>query len=186
MNAYSMRQHSYHSDSLNAILGVLSLINASYKWHFINALPEDVFDLALLWRPLMTAELRPRESSEHSRRVSCRESTWCSTSWVGNIYWDHWRLVSYAGHIVSLQPAVEQFVIASPNGFRTIRNWKTDTNREDSWDILNDARNYVNEHEISWNESDGEIQSPWDMVLFFKASATDLSRLSRNLPPMIM
>jgi hypothetical protein len=178
VKAYSSRQHTYHSDSLNAFRGILSLFNASYKWNFINALPEDVFDLALLWRPMFTADLRPRQSSHYSQDVSCRTSTWCWTSWVGNIYWDPWRTHSYAGHTVSLQPAVEQFVVASPDGFRTIRKWKTDTNSEDLQDILDDARNYFNEHEISWNESDGEMKSPWDMVLIFKASATDLSRLS--------
>lgn len=178
VKAYSSRQHTYHSDSLNAFRGILSSFSASYGWDFINALPEDVFDLALLWRPMFTADLRPRQSSYLSRDLSCRTSTWCWSSWVGNIYWDPWRMDSYAGHTVSLQPAVGQFVVASPNCIRTICKWKTDTKNEDTEGILKDARSYIDEHKSSWNESDGEMKNPWNMVLIFKASATDLSRTS--------
>ena len=178
VKAYSNRRHTYDSDSLNAFQGILSSFNASHGWHFISALPEDVFDLALLWRPMLTADLRLRESSHRPRHVACRTPTWCWTSWVGDIYWDPRRIDSYAGKTVSLHPAVERFVIASLDGFRTVRKWKKDTDSEDSRGILKDARSYVKEHNISWKELEGESKSPWDTVLIFKASATDLSRLS--------
>lgn len=36
----------------------------------------------------------------------------------------------------------------------------------------------MNEHGISWSKSDSETDGPWNIVILFKASASDLSRLS--------
>ncbi|KAH4613338.1 hypothetical protein HBH82_016160 [Parastagonospora nodorum] len=178
VKGYSSRQHTFNSDSLNAFQGVLSSFNTLYGWHFLSALPEDVLDLALLWRPMVTADLRPRESFNCARDAACRTPTWCWTSWIGDIYWDDWRIGSYAGSTISLQPAVEQFIIATPDGFRGTRKWKRDTDSERLQVTLNDARNYMNKHKISWDESDRENNCSENMVLLFKASATDLSKLS--------
>jgi hypothetical protein len=178
VKGYSRRQHTYYSDSLDAFRGVLSLFNTLYGWHFLSALPEDVLDLALLWRPMATVDLRPRESFNCARDAACRTPTWCWTSWIGDIYWDDWRIGSYAGSTISLQSAVEQFIIATLDGFRGACKWKRDTDSEHLQDTLNDARNYMNKHKISWEESDRESNSSEDMVLLFKASVTDLSKLS--------
>ncbi|KAF2667721.1 HET-domain-containing protein [Microthyrium microscopicum] len=175
VKAYSNRQHTYNSDSLNAFRGVLSAFNTSFGWRFISALPEDVFDLALLWRPMSVARLRPRGSSQSSCDVACTTPTWCWTSWIGNIYWDSWRTVSYAGKAVSLEPAVEQFCIASLDGFHGICRRKGSTGSDSFENIINDAKNCL---DISWNNAGTETKSPWIMVLFFKASVTGLSKLS--------
>jgi hypothetical protein len=178
VKAYSNRQITYYSDSLNTFQGILSSFNTSFGWHFISALPENVFDLALLWTPMYIADLRPRESSLRPSNRVCRTPTWCWTSWTGNIYWDPCRTNSYAGNAVSLKSVIGQFVIASPDGFRSIRRGKGNTNNENLQVFLNVARNYINEQETSWNKSNGGTESSWKMVLLFKASAVDLSCFS--------
>ena len=182
VKAYSRREYTYHSDSLNAFQGVLSSFNTSFEWNFISALPEDVFDLALLWSPMSTADLRPRESSHHPEDAVCRTPTWCWTSWIGSIFWNPWRIASYAGSTVSLQPAVENFVIAGPDGFRDIRKRKRHTESENAQCFLNESKSHFDKHEISWTISDGKSKSPGNMILLFKAFATDLSRLSIQFP----
>ena len=70
VKGYSSRQHTYHSDSLNAFQGALSSLNASYGWKFLSALPEDVFDLALLWRPMVIANLQPNRPTAHKIQLA--------------------------------------------------------------------------------------------------------------------
>ncbi|XPS69004.1 hypothetical protein M3J09_001284 [Ascochyta lentis] len=178
VKGYSNRQHTYHSDSLSAFQVILSSFNTSFGWNFISALPEDAFDLALLWRPMFIADLRPRESSHCLGDAACRVPTWCWTSWIGIVFWNPWRVTSYAGCTVSLRPTVRQYAIASLNDIRGIRKWKTDTDCDNFQEILRDARDYFNKHGTSWTETDRECKSPRDLVLFFRASATEFSSLS--------
>jgi Heterokaryon incompatibility protein (HET) len=173
VKGYSNRQHTYHLDSLNAFRGILSSFSTSFGWRFISALPEDVFDLASLWKPMSMAHLRPRVFSQSSCDVACTTPTWCWTSWTGSIYWDSWRTVSYAGKAVSLEPAVENFCIASFDGFHGIYRRNGSTGSDNFENIINDAKNCF---DISSDHSGREIKSPWIMTLFFKASVTDLSK----------
>jgi hypothetical protein len=77
-----------------------------------------------------------------------------------------------------LQPAVEHFIIVSLDGFRGACKWTKDIDSENLQDTLNDARNYMNGHKISWNKSENESNSSCNTVVLFKASASDLSKLS--------
>lgn len=178
VKSYAGRQLTYHSDSLNAFQGILSLFSASHGWHFISALPENVFDLSLLWTPMFTAYLRPRDPSVRPSNTVCRTPTWCWTSWTGYVYWNSWRTDSYAGNAVSLSSVIDQFIIASPDGFRSIRRAKGNTDDELLQEFHTEAKNYINEHETGWNTSNGETENSSEMVLLFKASAVDLSHLS--------
>jgi hypothetical protein len=69
---------------------------------------------------------------------------------MGDICWDYWRIGSCAGRTISLQPAVEQFIIASLDGFRGTCKWTRDIDNENLQDTLNDARNYMNEYKIRY------------------------------------
>jgi hypothetical protein len=57
-------------------------------------------------------------------------------------------------------------------------NCKRDADRGNLQEALNDAGIYLDKHGISWTKSNGKDQNPWDTVLLFKTSATDLSRVS--------
>ncbi|KAL6359738.1 hypothetical protein LRP88_07161 [Fusarium phalaenopsidis] len=97
---YTRRTLTYPSDSLNAFVGIFSAIKDSFGWRFASALPENLFNFALLWSPMWQDRLRPREPLGSA----CKSPTWCWTAWEDDIYWDPWRLDSYAGKRVTLKP----------------------------------------------------------------------------------
>lgn len=72
---YSRRKLSYQSDILNAFAGVKSAIRQRFGWKFTSALPEQCFDLALLWRPMGKA--KPPLSSDSANFLI---PAWC---WSG-------------------------------------------------------------------------------------------------------
>lgn len=113
---YSRRALTYPSDSLNAFVGILSAIRESFGWQFASALPESLFDFALLWSPMWSSQLRPRESLGSA----CKSPTWCWTAWEDDIYWDPWRLDSYVGKRVTLKAEVRDFMITDKVGVRKI------------------------------------------------------------------
>ncbi|EEU42846.1 uncharacterized protein NECHADRAFT_84122 [Fusarium vanettenii 77-13-4] len=113
---YSRRTLTYASDSLNAFVGILSAIEDSFGWRFVSALPENLFDFALLWSPMWQGRLRPREPLGSA----CNSPTWCWTAWEDNIYWDPWRLDSYVGKRVRLKSKVKDFIIIDRLGVRKI------------------------------------------------------------------
>lgn len=113
---YTRRTLTYPSDSLNAFVGILSEIENSFGWRFASALPENLFDFALLWSPMWQGRLRPREPLGSA----CRSPTWCWTAWEDEIYWDPWRLDSYVGKRVTLKAEVRDFIIMDKVGARKI------------------------------------------------------------------
>ncbi|KAH7247928.1 heterokaryon incompatibility protein-domain-containing protein [Fusarium solani] len=113
---YTRRTLTYPSDSLNAFVGILSAIENSFGWRFASALPEALFDFALLWSPMWQGRLRPREPLGSA----CRSPTWCWTAWEDGIYWDPWRLDSYVGKRVTLKTEVRDFIIVDKVGVRRI------------------------------------------------------------------
>ncbi|KAI8660883.1 HET domain-containing protein [Fusarium keratoplasticum] len=113
---YTRRTLTYPSDSLNAFVGILSAIEDSFGWQFASALPENCFDLALLWSSMWQGRLRPREPLGSA----CKSPTWCWTAWEDDIYWDPWRLGSYAGKRVTLKSEVGDFIIMDKVGGRKI------------------------------------------------------------------
>ncbi|KAJ3538980.1 hypothetical protein NM208_g5667 [Fusarium decemcellulare] len=113
---YAGRTLTYPSDSLNAFVGILSALRDSFGWRFASALPEQRFDLALLWTPIFRSRLRPREPLA----PACRSPTWCWTAWEKNIYWNRWRLYAYVGKLVTLKTEVKSFIIKDKGGVRWI------------------------------------------------------------------
>lgn len=113
---YTRRALTYPSDSLNAFVGILSAIRDSFGWRFASALPENLFDFALLWSPMWSSQLRPRESLGSA----CKSPTWCWTAWEYDIYWSPWRLDSYVGKRVTLKTEVRDFMITDKVGVRKI------------------------------------------------------------------
>ena len=120
---YSTKELSYPSDSLRAFSGVLSAFSHYFGWRFVSALPQDAWDLAILWRPQSEGiKLRPRhEVCDQSWPWHGVTPTWCWTSWASYINWDCWRLDSYCGKDVSIYSEVEQFFIWEGKDLRTAR-----------------------------------------------------------------
>ncbi|KAF4986249.1 hypothetical protein FDECE_16050 [Fusarium decemcellulare] len=113
---YTGRTLTFPSDSLNAFVGILSALRESFGWRFVSALPEQQFDLALLWTPMISSQLRPREPLASA----CRSPTWCWTAWENDIHWDPWRLDAYVGKFVTIKTEVKSFIIKDKGGVRWI------------------------------------------------------------------
>jgi hypothetical protein len=123
---YSPRMLTYPSDSLLAFAGILSSMTNTFGWKFVSALPESLFDLALLWRPISGASMRPRIKSHSSADATvCKSPTWCWTAYHGNIFWNSWRLHSFAGQMVDIRTEVADFWIQDFSGLRQIQRRQT-------------------------------------------------------------
>lgn len=121
---YSHRALTFPIDSLSAFTGVLSVMRKSFGWTFASALLEPLFDLALLWRPMFGADLRARPvrlSGQKAGPLVCTSPTWCWTAWHGNLFWDPWRLDSFAAQKTSLKTEVAGFWIQDLGGLRAIQ-----------------------------------------------------------------
>ncbi|KAK1966209.1 HET-domain-containing protein [Colletotrichum sublineola] len=111
VKGYSSRTLSFHSDSLNAFAGLLSKLGDMFGWSFASALPEDLFDFAMLWVCPYGDLLRPRLSSRQTPDDSlCRSPTWCWTAWDGFVYWNPWRLNSFAGKAITLKSEIKYWI----------------------------------------------------------------------------
>lgn len=118
---YSPRALTFSADALFAFSAVLSAMTESFGLEFACALPESLFDLALLWRPMSGATMRPRRSSGPKEESCCTSPTWCWTAWRGHIFWDPWRLQSFVGQRVTVKTEVASFWIQDIGGLRQIR-----------------------------------------------------------------
>ncbi|KFA45491.1 hypothetical protein S40293_10281 [Stachybotrys chartarum IBT 40293] len=120
---YSQRDLTYAADSLLAFTGILSALTDRFGWGFASALPEPLFDLALLWRPMYGINRRPR-SPYHGEKVEpslCTSPTWCWTAWHGDLFWDPWRLDSFVGHDVTVMTEVASFWMNDTGELRRVR-----------------------------------------------------------------
>jgi hypothetical protein len=77
---YSRKNLTYPEDVLDAFSGVLSSLEGYSGWSFLQGLPEQLFDWALLWLPVGTIE--PRRSMREGR---LEFPTWSWTGWIGGI-----------------------------------------------------------------------------------------------------
>ncbi|KAJ6786759.1 hypothetical protein PWT90_11079 [Aphanocladium album] len=119
---YSPKALTFPADSLFAFAGVLSAIADSFSWKFASALPESAFDLALLWRPMFGATMRPRAlSGQKAEPLVCTSPTWCWTAWRGHLFWDPWHLDCFASQTVAIKSEVPSFWIRDSVGLRQIR-----------------------------------------------------------------
>lgn len=118
---YSPRDMTFSADSLSAFAGILSTLTGLFGWKFAYALPESLLDLALLWRPMFGATMRPRRQSvQKSDPFFCTSPTWCWTAWEGDIFYDPWRLQSYAGLGVDVKTELSNFRLRDHSGLRQI------------------------------------------------------------------
>lgn len=164
---YSPRVLTFPSDSLAAFTGILSVMETSFCWKFASALPEHAFDLALLWRPMFGAKMRPRLcSAQQAGPLACRSPTWCWTAWHGDIYWNSWRLDSFAAQKVTLKTEVVEFWIQKFGRLHPIKQ------RRANGSVLEIPAYGLSE------------QVPTDCVLVFKAKAIDLNLYTVSPPRM--
>ena len=164
---YSPRALTFPADSLSAFSGILSAMKESFGWKFASALPESAFDLALLWRPMFRATMRPRPLSGQKAGPSvCTTPTWCWTAWSGNLFWDPWRLGSFAAQGVSLKTEVTSFWIQGVGGLRRIQ-------RAQDSDFDAEIVDYIA----------GE-QTAVDSALVFKAKIIDVKVYNISAPQM--
>ena len=118
VKSYNRRELSYHSDALNAFSGIISVLQKRFGWRFLSALPEDVFHLALLWRPMMSSS--PRDIEQTLEHPTVLFPSWCWTSRIGDMYWDPWRMGTYAGNGIHLQSEIEKFAVRDGTGLRNV------------------------------------------------------------------
>ncbi|KAI5458909.1 heterokaryon incompatibility protein-domain-containing protein [Mariannaea sp. PMI_226] len=119
---YSPRSLTYPADSLFAFTGILGALAESFGWKLASALPESALDLALLWRPMFSVTMWPRPlSGQTTGPTVCTSPTWCWTAWHGDIFWDPWRLDSFAAQEVSIKTEVACFWIQDRGGLRQIQ-----------------------------------------------------------------
>ena len=179
---YSNRQLSYHSDALNAFTGIIGAIQRLFEWQFISSLPEEVFDLSILWRPMMSISSRPRISMQSHSSFACTTPTWCWTSWEGDIYWDPWRFHSYAGRKVTLISEVQQYLVWIDNNFRQVGRPGGRLAPQDESELETKAQKYFDGlNSNSTGLSSMEIIRP-PLVLFFQAAVIPLEHLSVSSP----
>ncbi|KAH7071132.1 heterokaryon incompatibility protein-domain-containing protein, partial [Paraphoma chrysanthemicola] len=78
--AYTPRQLSSQTDALNAVQGVLGVLGQVCQTEFIYALPENIFDLALLWASARHCHIK--------RRKGVNFPSWSWLGWIGPISYD--------------------------------------------------------------------------------------------------
>lgn len=84
---FSLRHLSYHTDSLNAISGVLAVLSEAFGWRFLAGLPENAFHHALLWRQLYTT------LNSHKPLRNHNFPSWSWAGWHGGIVWNFGSLL---------------------------------------------------------------------------------------------
>jgi hypothetical protein len=120
---YTGRELSYQSDILDAFSGILSLLQQRHSGPFSYALPESVFDLALLWTHQRNSSRRlasnPDQPHEH------RFPSWSWAGWHGlaQYAWrsePFYRLVD-GEHLQQILSEISSFQIHNGDGFKEIR-----------------------------------------------------------------
>lgn len=77
---YTSRDLTFQSDALPAISGILNALSRNFGSKTVWALPDSIFDLALLWK----AETRLRDSNGRRPNVP----SWSWVSWSGKVTYD--------------------------------------------------------------------------------------------------
>lgn len=73
---YTHREISYESDVLNALTGLLHIFSRFFRCKILLGLPENLLDVALLWKP--TRQLQRRSEFP----------SWSWAGWVGRVAYD--------------------------------------------------------------------------------------------------
>lgn len=128
VKSYNQRELSYPSDALSAFSGIMSVLQKRFGWRFLSALPEDLFHLALLWRPIASSSPRFANIDEATELPLTVSPSWCWTSRTGGIYWDPWRTGTYAGNDIHLKSKIECFAARDGTVLRSVEPKYGDTN----------------------------------------------------------
>lgn len=83
---YTSRNLTFPTDILEAFKGILSLLEQSFKAGFLYAIPEDFFDIGLLWQP-MTSEAIRRLPNLNEKQTHFPSWSWLAwkLTWEGGI-----------------------------------------------------------------------------------------------------
>lgn len=83
VSQYSRRRLEFHSDVLNAFAGLSHVMELCFKSPVKQGLPENLLDMALMWRPAERLERRPTEGLP----------SWSWAGWKGPVkYEDAFRI----------------------------------------------------------------------------------------------
>jgi heterokaryon incompatibility protein (HET) len=107
---YTVRQLSTPLDGLNAITGILNVLNEALEFEgnvFLFGLPTVEFDIAISWKPRYAAD-RSLIMTEKRTIPSWAWASWFNESWFG-VYWDPHTSLSYS----SIKPAIIWYVLQS-------------------------------------------------------------------------
>ncbi|KAL4891881.1 heterokaryon incompatibility protein-domain-containing protein [Aspergillus ambiguus] len=178
VKSYSNRELSYHCDSLRAFSGVMSAFEQIFGWDFICGLPKKVFDLALLWKPMTDVIPRPRRGSSYSQSQICTLPTWCWAAWTGDVYWDPWRINSYAGKTIILETEVQQFIVVTDEQVELINSGEDWQVNVDIQDKILEVQKHRQKRAMSSQPLLAKEDALPDIVVFFKAYTCDLSNFS--------
>jgi hypothetical protein len=87
ISEYVERKLSYEADALAALAGIFSTLSHQFPGGFHYGLPEQFFDIALLWQPkaMLTRRRHPLDTSTHSYFPS-----WSWAGWVGAFDFREW------------------------------------------------------------------------------------------------
>jgi hypothetical protein len=167
---YTGRQLTHRGDVSNACKGIWSAMNKTFRWNFVSALPEEVFDLALLWR------MFPRDLTAGQHGELWQGPSWCWTSWAKETFWSQSLYIN--GELgISLQPLINHYVVRAADGYRTIcRQFDISRGSETEAEALDTARLHMESSDYMKNH--GKADYP---ILIFRASTTRLSHFSISL-----
>jgi Heterokaryon incompatibility protein (HET) len=118
---YTCRKFTYDSDILRAFSGLSNIFRACFGSNLIYGLPEKLFDIALLWRPVQ--QLVPR-SQPGSQDIF---PSWSWAGWKGQIAYDAPLHIgrNSVGRIMSARPAAtaESGLSTGEEGVRPLLWW---------------------------------------------------------------
>lgn len=180
---YTKKNLTYSSDILDAFQGIATSLTKRLGSGFINGLPEAVFDIALLWRPVRKP--RPTRRKAFASRTSSilqHHPSWCWSGWVGQATFlmDHEfrntavapfnQRVSFVLGLsphdgkLPLKPMVSTFTLCSDGETRTIR--RDPALCEEAGDLA--------ETNLQSTEQEAKAIPPGLQVLLFKTTSVTI------------
>ncbi|KIM96766.1 hypothetical protein OIDMADRAFT_204534 [Oidiodendron maius Zn] len=178
VKSYNQRELSHPSDALCAFSGIISALQKRFGWRFLSALPEDLFHLALLWRPIASSSPRFANMDEATELPLTISPSWCWTSWTSHIYWDPWRTHAYAGNKIHLKSKIEQFTVRDGAFLRNVEPKYGDTDTGGCLSTSFTSSPYldgVNSSNKAASAHNGSLHKT--QILYFLADAVQLSAL---------
>jgi hypothetical protein len=113
---FTRKELTFPGDILNSFSGIASTMGKLCEWQFIEGLPEQLFEYALLWL---------HDTKDATRRVGDEGTVFMSWSWAGwDIKADYDELVrtepNYEPYLADMRSLIHQLHIYDGNSFRKI------------------------------------------------------------------